>query len=183
MHGRSGTPTAGNRDIYSCPDVGKLEFTYTTNLGANERRALMFQIIRQQLLSVGIQVNADAVPSLAPKITTAQYTGIANFAWVGSPTSPITSQLNTYGCGKPQNWMGYCNANVTRLLERVESTIDEARRDVLINQVDEALVRDVPTLPMFAAPGFAIHRTNVKGVLRNPTQATVFWNAGAWSVG
>lgn len=175
-------PTAGNRDIYSCPGVGKLEFPYTTNLGANERRALMFQIIRQQLLSVGIQVNADAVPSLAPKVTTAQYLGIANFAWVGNPTSSYTSQLNVYGCGKPQNWGNYCNPQVTSLLGRVEATVDEARRDVLVNQVDQLLSRDVPTLPIFAAPGFAIHRTNVGGVLRNPTQASLFWNAGVWSL-
>ena len=176
-------PAAGNRDIYTCPDVGKLEFNYTTNLGANERRALMFQIIRQQLLSVGIQVNADAVPSLTPRVTSGDWTGIANFAWVGTPSSSYTAQLNVYGCGRPQNWMSYCNQQVTKLLEQVESTIDEAKRDKLVLAVDELLSRDVPTLPIFAAPGFAIHRTNVKGVLRNPTQATVFWNAGAWSLG
>ena len=91
--------------------------------------------------------------------------------------------MNVYGCGKPQNWMSYCNQKVTKLLEQVESTIDEAKRDKLVLAVDEAISRDVPTLPIFAAPGFAIHRTTVKGVLRNPTQATVFWNAGAWSLG
>ncbi len=165
-------PTASNRDIYSCPGVGKLEFPYTTNLGANERRALMFQIIRQQLLSVGIQVNADAIPSLVPKITSAQYTGIANFGWIGSPASSYTSQFNVYGCGKPQNWGNYCNAQTTKLLERVEA--DRRRgstRRSWSTRSTSSSSRDIPTLPMFAVPGFAIHRINVRGVLRNPTQA------------
>ena len=179
--GGPATPRAGNRDIYSCPGVGRLEFEYTTNLGANERRALMFQIVRQQLLSVGIQVNADSIPSLAPKITNGDYTGIANFAWVGSPVTWVTSG-NIYGCGKPQNWMRYCNAQVTRLLDRVTSVTNEAQQNAILNTVDNILVRDIPTLPIFAAPGFAINRTNVRNVLRNPTNASLFWNAGNWFI-
>jgi hypothetical protein len=52
----------------------------------------------------------------------------------------------------------------------------------LIYKVDSLLARDVPTLPIFASPGFAINRTNVRQVLRNPTQASLFWNAGQWYV-
>jgi peptide/nickel transport system substrate-binding protein len=173
-------PTAGNRDIYSCPDVGKLEFRYTTNLGANERRALMFQIIRQQLLSVGVQINADSVPGLQPRLSGSDW-DIFNFAWTGSPVSAL-SYVNVYGCGKPQNFKLYCNPQVTRLLDRVTTTVDEARQQVLLNQVDQILTRELPTLPIFAAPGFAIHRLNVRGVLRNPTNASLFWNAASWSL-
>jgi peptide/nickel transport system substrate-binding protein len=171
-------PTASNRDIYSCPEVGRLEFRYTTNMGANERRALMFQIIRQQLLSIGIQINADPVPGLQPRLSGSNW-DIFNFGWVGSPTSGLT-YVNIYGCGRPQNFKQYCNQQVTRLLDQVTSSVDEARQDALLNQVDKLLVRDIPTLPIFASPGFAIHRTNVRGVLRNPTNASLFWNSGSW---
>jgi peptide/nickel transport system substrate-binding protein len=177
--GGPATPRANNRDIYSCPGVGRLEFDYTTNMGVNERRALMFQIVRQQLLSIGIQLNADVIPSLAPKITNGDYNGIANFAWVGSPTTWVTS-VNIYGCGRPQNWMRYCNAQVTRQLDRITSITDPAQQTRILNNVDSILARDVPTLPMFAAPGFAINRTNVRNVLRNPTNASLFWNSGTW---
>jgi peptide/nickel transport system substrate-binding protein len=174
-------PSARNRDIYSCPGVGRLEFRYTTNLGANERRALMFQIIRQQLLSIGIQVNADPVPGLQPRLSGSNW-DIFNFAWVGSPTSPYTATLNIYGCAKPQNFKNYCNQQVTRLLERITATVDKSQADPMIQTVDRLLARDIPTLPMFATPGFAINRTNVRQVLRNPTQASLFWNAGQWYI-
>jgi peptide/nickel transport system substrate-binding protein len=171
-------PSRNNRDIYSCPGVGRLEFRYTTNMGANQRRALMFQIIQAQLRSVGIQVNADSVPGLQPRLGGSNW-DIFNFAWVGSPTSPIT-QVNIHGCQKPQNFMNYCNQKVTRLLERVAATVDDKKRNALLQQADRLLAQDIPTLPMFASPGFAIHQSNVRQVLRNPTNASLFWNSGSW---
>jgi ABC-type transport system substrate-binding protein len=173
-------PSASNRDIWTCPGVGRLEFRYTTNLGANARRALMFQIVQAQLRSVGIQVNADSVPGLQPRLGGSNW-DIFNFAWVGSPTSPITYN-NVYGCGRPQNFKNYCNQRVSRLLDRVAATVNDKKREALIQQADRLIARDIPTLPMFAAPGFAIHRTNVRSVLRNPTLASLFWNSGTWWV-
>jgi peptide/nickel transport system substrate-binding protein len=173
-------PSAGNRDIYSCPGLGQLSFRYTTNLGVNLRRGLMFQILQAQLRSVGIEVKADAVPGLQPRLGGSNW-DIFNFAWVGSPTSPIVYN-NIYGCGRPQNFKNYCNRAVTRLLDKVAATLNDAQREKLIQQADRAIAKDIPTLPMFAAPGFAIHRTNVRQVLRNPTNASLFWNSGTWWV-
>lgn len=173
-------PTANSNDVYSCPQVGRLEFRYTTNLGVNLRRGLMFQILQQQLRSVGVKVNADAVPGLQPRLSGSNW-DIFNFAWVGSPTSPV-SYNNVYGCGRPQNFKNYCNQQVTRLLDRVAATVNDRRRESMIQQADRLIARDLPTLPMFAAPGFAVHRTNVRNVLRNPTNASLFWNSGTWWV-
>jgi len=173
-------PTPNNNDYYTCPGVGRLEFRYTTNLGVNLRRGLMFQILQQQLRSVGIRVNADPVPGLSPRLQSSNW-DIFNFAWVGSPTSPLFYG-NIYGVGRPQNWKNYNNQRVTRILDRVASTVNDAKREKLIQQADRLIAQDIPTLPMFAAPGFAVHRTNVRNVLRNPTQASLFWNSGVWWV-
>jgi peptide/nickel transport system substrate-binding protein len=173
-------PSASNNDIWTCPGVGRLEFRYTTNLGANARRALMFQIVQAQLRSVGIRVNADSVPGLQPRLSGSNW-DIFNFAWVGSPTSPITYN-NVYGCNRPQNFKNYCNQTVSRLLDRVAATVNDRQREAMIQRADRLIARDLPTIPMFAAPGFAINRTNVRSVLRNPTNASLFWNSGTWWV-
>jgi peptide/nickel transport system substrate-binding protein len=173
-------PRKNNHDIYSCPGVGELSFRYTTNLGAGARRALMFQIIEAQLRAVGIKANADSIPGLQPRLGTGDW-DIFNFAWVGSPTSGLTA-VNVYGCGRPQNFMNYCNRRVTTLLERVAATADDEKRAALLNRADALLARDVPTLPMFALPAFVIHRRSISGVVRNPTNASLFWNAGSWSI-
>ena len=62
-HGCTGgpdKPSKGNDKIFSCPNVGKLSFRFHTTTG-NQLRALTFEIIQQQLKSVGIELRA-AVP-------------------------------------------------------------------------------------------------------------------------
>ena len=48
-------PSKGNDKIFSCPNVGKLSFRFHTTTG-NQLRALTFEIIQQQLKSVGIEL-------------------------------------------------------------------------------------------------------------------------------
>ena len=57
-HGCTGgpdKPSKGNDKIFSCPNVGKLSFRFFTTTG-NQLRALTFEIIQQQLKSVGIEL-------------------------------------------------------------------------------------------------------------------------------
>jgi len=48
-------PAANNSSVFSCPNVGKLSFVFTTTSG-NPLRALTFEIIQKQLKSVGIEL-------------------------------------------------------------------------------------------------------------------------------
>jgi peptide/nickel transport system substrate-binding protein len=171
-------PTAGTDLVWTCPQVGRLSFRYTTNMGANQLRNLMFQIIQQQLRSVGIELRGVTIPSLTPFLQNRDW-DIFNFAWVGSPTSPIL-QENLHGCGGDQNYMGYCNRAVTRLLQQAKSQLNDRRRNALLQRADQLMARDIPTVPMFAQPSFLLHRTALRGPLRNPTQASAFWNTSNW---
>ena len=54
-------PAANNSDVWSCPNVGKLSFRFTTTSG-NQLRALTFEIAQKQLKSVGIEL----VPRFGP---------------------------------------------------------------------------------------------------------------------
>ena len=53
--------SAGNRDIFSCPGVGKLSFRFVTTT-PNQSRALTFEVVQSQLKSVGIEL----VPRFGP---------------------------------------------------------------------------------------------------------------------
>jgi len=173
-------PSSSNRSIYSCPGVGKLSFSFTCNCGANQLRGLTFQIIQKQLQSIGIDLNADVVPSLQPKLTNGNWQ-IFMFAWIGSPNSPLTDD-EIHGCGGDQNYQNYCNKAVTKILQKAKRITNAKTRNALLNKADLLLAKDSATLPLFARPGFLIHRTNIRGAIRNPTQATAFWNVNHWSV-
>ena len=154
----------GNDKIFSCPKVGKLSFRFHTTTG-NQLRALTFEIIQQQLKSVGIE--------LVPRFQTggvmfgttlpSRDWDLMLFAWVGSPSSSITAK-DIYGCGGDQNDGAYCNRALTKVLEKVSTTLDAAERAKLLNEAElKYMVKDVPSIPMFARPLYTINAAKVKG--------------------
>ena len=43
------------------------------------------------------------------------------------------------------------------------------------------MVKDIPSIPMFARPVYVIHAAKVKGPVVNPTQEGSPWNANTWT--
>jgi glutathione transport system substrate-binding protein len=184
-HGCTGgpdKPSAGNDKIFSCPSVGKLSFRFFTTTG-NQLRALTFEIIQRQLKSVGIE--------LVPRFQTggvmfgttlpSRDWDLMLFAWVGSPSSSITLK-DIYGCGGDQNDGAYCNRALTKVLDKVSQTLDAGERATLTNAAEaKYMVKDIPSIPMFARPLFVIHATKVKGPAVNPTQEGSPWNISQWT--
>ena len=184
-HGCTGgpdKPSAGNDKIFSCPNVGKLSFRFFTTTG-NQLRALTFEIIQRQLKSVGIE--------LVPRFQTAGVMfgttlpsrdwDLMLFAWVGSPSSSITAK-DIYGCGGDQNDGAYCNQALTKVLVKVQATLDAGARATLLNDAEaKYMVKDVPSIPMFARPLYTIHAKKLKGPVVNPTQEGSPWNISDWT--
>ena len=175
-------PSASNNDVFSCPGVGKLSFRYFTTTG-NQLRALAYEIIQRQLKSVGIE--------LVPRFQTAGLlfgtTLISRdwdlmwFGWNQTPSSWLTAE-DQYACGGEQNYMTYCNRRATRLLDQVSTTLDKARGAQLANEAEARyLIKEVPSIPMFARPIFMITSKRVKGTSVNPTQEGGPWNVSSWT--
>jgi ABC-type transport system substrate-binding protein len=182
--GGPSAPSANNSAIWSCPNVGKLSFRFTTTSG-NQLRALTFEIAQKQLKSVGIEL----VPRFGPSGTVFGQVlpsgdwDIFMFTWLGGPTSSATS-FSLYGCGGDQNYMNYCNKKASALLQKAQFTPDPAARAKLLNEAESKyLSTDVMSVPMYVRPGFLINSTSVKGPVLNPTQQGSTWNAQGWTVG
>jgi peptide/nickel transport system substrate-binding protein len=175
-------PSAGNNDIFSCPGVGKLSFRFSTTAG-NQLRALTFEIIQRQLKSVGIELVPRFQPAGLLFGTTLPSSDwdIIMFTWVQTPSSKITSK-ELYACGGEQNYMNYCNRRVTNLLNQTAVNLDEAQRTKLLNQAEAVMVNDVPSIPMFVRPVFAISNKKMKGLTAPTTSEGSPWNINAWGV-
>ncbi|HEX4747825.1 MAG TPA: ABC transporter substrate-binding protein [Gaiellaceae bacterium] len=175
-------PSAGNNDIFSCPGVGKLSFRFSTTSG-NQLRALTFEIIQRQLKSVGIELVPRFQPAGLLFGTTLPSSDwdIIMFTWVQSPSSKITSK-DLYACGGEQNYMNYCNRRVTNLLNQTAVNLDEAQRTKLLNQAEAVMVNDIPSIPMFVRPVFAISNKKMKGMTAPTTLEGSPWNANTWTV-
>ncbi len=182
--GGPNAPSANNSAVWSCPNVGKLSFRFTTTSG-NQLRALTFEIAQKQLKSVGIEL----IPRFGPagtvfgQVLPSGDWDIFMFTWLGGPTSSSTS-FGLYGCGGDQNYMNYCNKKGSALLQKAQFTPDPAARAKLLNEAEaKYLSQDVMSVPMYVRPGFLINSTSVKGPVLNPTQQGSTWNAQGWTVG
>ena len=176
------TPTANNTSIFSCPDVGKLSFRFGTTSG-NANRALTFEIIQRQLKSVGIELvpRFQVAGTLFGTTLPSQDWDLIMFTWVGSPATPITIK-DLYACGGEQNYMGYCNKKFSDILNKVSVTLDAAERAKMLNDGEaKYMVKDVPSIPVFARPVFVIRNAKVKGPVVNPTTEGSPWNVTAWT--
>jgi peptide/nickel transport system substrate-binding protein len=176
--GGPATPSASNRNIYSCPGVGRLEFDFWSTAG-NQQRELAFQIMQVQLRSVGIQLNPRfTLTALTVTLPTRNW-DIMLYAWVGSP-EPAGS-VNIHRCGGTQNHQNYCSRPVSRLLLRSNETINARQRSRLLNEASRLIASHVVTLPLYARPTFLIHDSRLRGALLNPTNTGPTWNTENWS--
>jgi peptide/nickel transport system substrate-binding protein len=176
--GGPATPSSSNNDIYSCPGVGKLSFTFYSTAG-NQLRELAFQIMQRQLKSIGVDLVSRFRTGVFSVLPTREW-DMFLFTWIGSPDPGGSVEIHK--CGGDQNDGVYCNRRVTQLLDRSQNEVNPTRRTALLNQADALMARDLPTLPLFARPGFLIHKSSVSSVLKNPTSEGPTWNSELWTV-
>jgi peptide/nickel transport system substrate-binding protein len=177
-------PSAGNTDIFSCPGVGQLSFRFFTTTG-NALRALTFEIVQRQLKSVGIELvpRFQTGGTLFGTTLPSRDWDLIMFTWVSSPSWSISSVKPVYGCGGDSNDMSYCNRKLTAAFDKVAVTLDAKERADILNAAEKRyMVRDVPTIPMFARPGYTLKSTKVKGLGYNPTSEGYPWNVNTWSI-
>jgi glutathione transport system substrate-binding protein len=175
-------PSANNQSIFSCPNVGKLTFRFGTTTG-NQLRALAFEIMQRQLKSVGIELVArfQVAGTLFGTTLPSGDWDLAMFTWVGSPSTPITIK-DLYACGGDQNYMNYCNKKLTAVQNAVATELDAAKRAQMLNSSElKYMVKDIPSIPLFARPIYVIRANTVKGPVVNPTQEGSPWNVTAWT--
>jgi len=175
-------PSASNSAIFSCPNVGKLSFRFGTTTG-NQLRALAFEIMQRQLKSVGIELVArfQVAGTLFGTTLPSGDWDLAMFTWVGSPSTPITIK-DLYACGGDQNYMNYCNKKLTAVQNAVASELDAAKRAQMLNSSElKYMVKDIPSIPLFARPIYVIRANSVKGPVVNPTQEGSPWNVANWA--
>jgi peptide/nickel transport system substrate-binding protein len=179
------TPSASNSSIFSCPNVGRLSFRFGTTTG-NQLRALAFEIMQRQLKSVGIELvpRFQSAGVLFGTTLPSSDWDLLMFTYGQVPDSKITSN-GLYSCPNnrgDQNYGLWCNAKATALLNKVTTTLDEAKRTQMLNQAEAKFISvHIPSIPLAARPAFTIRSTRVKGPAVNVTSEGMPWNVATWT--
>ncbi len=134
-----------------------LILTIGTTAG-DRTRELVQQALQSQWREAGIEVriqNAPARTFFGQQVRERRYGDMAMFAWVAAPDSiPRTtlrsSEIPTEENGwSGQNYTGYNNPEVDRLIDEMEVTIDADARKVLWGDLQRIYMTDLPVLPLF----------------------------------
>jgi peptide/nickel transport system substrate-binding protein len=170
---------AGSGGILSCNGT-RAELTYMTT-GTNKRRVLSAQVYKDEFKALGIDLNLKLVPPnvmFGPQGISSGNFDMAEYAWVTSPDPAFA--VPWLKCKGGSNYMTFCNAKVSRLLNQSDVTTSVTKRAKLFNQADSLMSTSVPVIPLYAQPSILVYKTSVKGMINNPSVLGPSWNIWAW---
>ena len=183
--------TEGSDGIYE-QDGERLSFRISTT-GGNALREATQQVIQSQLAEVGIEITIDNIEGRAvfgrffPESNSRADLDydMALYSWVGTPFS--SDKYTLYKTPDPPgsvdfNTMGYSNPEVDELFEEAAVTTDQQVVADNLNQVDELLWEDLPTIPLYQKPSYFPFRSSIQGIQDNPSTYGPLWNADEWSL-
>ena len=160
----------------------KLSLRLSTTAG-NQLREQQGELIKAQLAKVGIEIRIDNSPSTVlfrERLPKGDF-DIANFAWVGS-VFPVTSSVGLYQTGADSNYGAYSSAEFDKIAKDAVSELDEKKSLEFADQMDKAMWKDLPNLPLYQKPTFIGVRSKFVNVKDNTTNEGPFWNAETWGL-
>lgn len=158
----------------------KLSLRISTTAG-NAAREQQGELIQNQLKEVGIDIVIDNSPSgvlFGERLPGGDF-DIINFAWVGS-AFPASGAKQIYETGSDSNYAKYSDPEVDKLLGEVVQEPDADARIDLLNQIDVALWKGLPNLPLYQKPTFLAWFDTFLGIVENPTTESPLWNVEEW---
>jgi peptide/nickel transport system substrate-binding protein len=177
--GGPSAPDNNNNSYWTCSGY-PAQFRYTWT-ASNATRTNQEAIIKAELRAIGIKIIDYALPAnvvFGPTGIPSGNYDLANFAWVTSPDP--SGFVSIWGCGGESNYLNYCNRAATKYLEASNSELDPAKRTADFQKADALMANDVPTVPMYQRPNPLVYKSQVVGMLNNPSSTGFAWNAEAW---
>jgi len=174
-------------DTILVKDGRRLAFNLVTTKG-NKMRELVAQTIAQQLEEMGIavEVKLQEAPEFFGQTLKQRKFDTALFAWVGGVdpdnymlwhSSQIPSAGNRY---QGQNYAGWRNSEVDRLLVEGRKTLDSKQRKQIYDRIQQLIFEEVPVIPLYFRGNIDAVKTTVVNYKPSPVFAGSLWNAWEW---
>ena len=162
----------------------KLSLELMTTAG-NRSRELVQQVLQSQWKALGIDVRIKNEPArvfFGQTVTERKYSGLAMFAWISSPENVPRSTLHSAHIPTAannwagQNYTGFRNEEVDRLIDEIEVELDPEKRKPLWRRLQEIYVEELPVIPLYFRSNPYILPKWLKGVVPTGHQGpTTLW--------
>jgi peptide/nickel transport system substrate-binding protein len=165
-----------------------LSFTMV-NIGGYSDWIEAAKLVEEDLAAAGIKVTTSALSSTS--YDNDVYTGKYELAYDGnesggpSPYYELRQELyspNSAPIGKTasSNWERYYNKNVDNLIKAYAATTSSSKQHSIVNQLEAAMVRDVPIIPITEAVDW--YQYNTKSLSGWVTKQNAFAKPAAYEV-
>jgi peptide/nickel transport system substrate-binding protein len=161
--------TKGADGFWVNPDGSVPEVRWMVNTG-NTRRESTQEFLIPKLAEAGFKVAADNCEALPCVFETRLPALDYDMAMYISTVAPDPAYLTpSFTCAqipteendfKGQNNTGYCNEDVSALLEQADVELDEDARTQLVKDAVSGMVADLPLLPLLQFPNVGAYRTD-----------------------
>jgi peptide/nickel transport system substrate-binding protein len=140
----------------------------------NKTRELIQQVLQSQWRQVGISIRIRNEPPrvyFGNTVTYRKFKALAMYAWLSAPESIPRSQLHSTMIPSQengwsgQNYPGYRNPALDKVLDDVEVHCTEPKRQQLWNKIQNIYAEELPVLPLyFRANGYILPKwlTSIK---------------------
>ena len=174
----------GPRDIRQNAHGVPLSFVFMTTAG-NKPRELIQQVLQSQWRKIGIDVRIRNEPPrvyFGETVTKRKFRGLAMYAWLSAPRNIPRSTLHSEmipseGNGwSGQNYTGYSNPRLDKVLDAVEIVCEPQANTALWNELQTIYSTELPVLPLyFRATPFVLPKW-LKGIRPTGHQyTTTLW--------
>ena len=166
-------------DGYYEKDGDQLAFTIAA-MSDDQVRVDMATMCANQLQAIGANVTAETRPSLD---WGGQFACI--IGW-GSPFDPDDHTYKVFTTDAGDNYTGYSNPEIDRILTAARSTSDDAERQELYHKFQEAMTVNMPYSFLAYVDADYVMKSQIRGITPETVLGHhgvgVFWNIAEWSI-
>ncbi|MGI9419950.1 MAG: peptide ABC transporter substrate-binding protein [Geminicoccaceae bacterium] len=157
----------------------------------NRTRELVQQVLQSQWKRLGVEITIRNEPArvfFGETTAKRKFTGLAMFAWISSPENVPRSTLHSEEIPTEangwagQNYTGYRNAEVDRLIDDIERELDRDKREKMWHELQTIYAEELPAIPLYFRADAHIWPHWLKGVtptghLNSSAYAVETWRA------
>ncbi|MCS6837381.1 MAG: peptide ABC transporter substrate-binding protein [Bdellovibrionaceae bacterium] len=159
------------KDKYRYKNGQKLSLTFMTTAG-NKTREMVQTMLQEQWKAVGIEVTIKNEPArvlFGDTTKKRQFTGMVMYAWVSVPENSPRSTLSCDAIPSEkngwsgQNYPGYCNPEVDKIVEQLDREFDAQKRIQLAHKLLKYYTEDAFVIPLYYRADVAVIPKRLKG--------------------
>lgn len=133
---------------------------------ADPTQEAMAKAVQASLAEVGIRTALRATaPEAYDRLVLSGDQEVFRLGWIAAYPSPDAVLSPLFRSGSPNNLMGYADAAVDGLLSAARAEADPARRTALYQEVERAIMDDVPVIPIAQLQLQSVVAPRVRGLV------------------